>query len=319
MAAHEDAVLTPTSYVNPIELARAVDSRAEPKGDGRWARPLVIAPFLLFEGCALTHAGFLNAAGPIAAGERHLLAEVGMVMLFVVGPVLVLTPLFAWHYRLTNAQDAFRPKWNFSWVLEFFIWIPPTLIVVGLSVALWIGTHRFDPYAPLGGTVMPLEVQAVGFDWKWLFIYPDSDVATVNELVVPVERPVHISLTSATVMQSLFVPQLAGQIYAMPGMTTQLNLSANRAGVFPGQNSQYNGAGFAQDRFSVRALTPAEYELWLTRTRASARPLTNQAVSALAVPSTESQALFFSTAPPDLFQHILEDTRSIPRGAATRP
>ncbi len=142
------------------------------------------------------------------------------------GPVLLLVPIIAWHYRLSNKQSAFKPKWDFSWPLEGLIWIPPAGIVIGLGFLLWHYTHTLDPYRRLPATEPPLEVQAVALDWKWLFIYPDAHIATLNRLAIPVGRPVHISLTSGTVMQSLLVPQLAGQIYAMAGMTSQLNLEA---------------------------------------------------------------------------------------------
>ena len=175
----------------------------------------------------------MNHAGPIAASQWHLYLIVGVVLVFVAGPVLVLTPLIAWHYRLSNKHSAFRPKWTFSWTLEGFIWIPPTGIVIGLGFVLWQYTHTLDPYRPIASDQPALEIQAVALDWKWLFIYPDSQVAAVNQMAIPVGRPVHISLTSGTVMQSMLVPRLAGQIYAMAGMTTQLNLAASEPGVYP--------------------------------------------------------------------------------------
>ncbi len=215
----------------------------------------------------------MNHAGPIAASQWRLYVIVGIVLVFVAGPVLLLTPLIAWHYRLSNKHNAFRPNWDFSWTLEGFIWIPPTGIVIGLGFLLWHYTHALDPYRPLASDQPALEVQAVGLDWKWLFIYPDQRIATVNQLVIPVGRPVHISLTSGTVMQSLLIPQLAGQIYAMAGMTTQLNLAASRPGVYRGENTQFNGAGFQNEKFDVVALPPADYDRWVARVRASAHPL----------------------------------------------
>jgi cytochrome o ubiquinol oxidase subunit 2 len=256
--------------------------------------------------------GFLHSAGPVAAGERHLLIIVGLVMLVVIAPVIVLTPVFAWHYRLANTRNAFRPTWSFSWVLEFFIWIPPTLIVVGLAALLWRSSSQFDPYTRLASPLPPLEVQAIGFDWKWVFIYPDSDIVTVNQLVLPAGRAVHISLTSATVMQSMLIPQLAGQIYAMPGMTTQLNLQADKPGVFAGRNTQYNGEGFPEDDFSVISLTPTDFGSWLARIRSIDRPLTDKIFAELSSKSTEPRALAFSAAPTGLFQQTLARTRSSP-------
>lgn len=271
---------------------------------------------MMLGGCDALRLGFLNAQGPVAASERTLFVNVVLVMLLVIGPVLLLTPIFAWHYRLANTDDAYRPKWNFSWIVEVFIWVPPTLIVVGLAILLWTRTHQLDPYAPLVSNGAPLEVQAVALDWKWLFVYPDARVATINELAIPAGRPVHIRLTSGTVMQSLLVPQLAGQIYAMSGMTTELNLAADRPGVFRGENTQFNGKGFQQQKFSVVSLAPADYESWLARVRATGRPLDADAYRQLFVQSAEPAPILFSSAPADLFEQVLARDRPGPETAA---
>ncbi len=260
---------------------------------------------LLLSGCGALDHGFLNAAGPVAAGERHLFIVVCIVLVFVAGPVLILTPLFAWHYRLSNTRDAYRPKWAFSWLLEGFIWIPPTLIVVGLAVILWTDTHKFDPYARLPGETAPVRVQAIALDWKWLFIYPDQHIATVNELDVPAGRPVHLDLTSATVMQSLLLPRLAGQIYAMAGMSTQLNFAADRPGTFLGENVQYNGKGFQNETFEIIARSPGDYARWVEGVRRSGQSLDGMTYQHLFARSVEPKPLFFSTPPPGLFAHIV--------------
>ena len=200
-------------------------------------RLCAVATALPLAGCSQFHHGVLAAAGPVAEHERHLFLMVCFVMLFVIGPVLLLTPIFAWHYRLANTKSAYRPQWSFSWSLEGLIWIPPAMIVVVLAVFLWRDTHALDPYKPLRADLPATEVQAVALDWKWLFIYPGQQVATVNELVFPADRPVHLTLTSGTVMQSLLFPQLAGQIYAMAGMTTQLNMAVNTPGTYKGENT----------------------------------------------------------------------------------
>jgi cytochrome o ubiquinol oxidase subunit 2 len=264
---------------------------------------------LLLGGCEALKLGVMNHAGPIAASQWRLYLIVGGVLIFVAGPVLVLTPIIAWHYRLSNTHDAFRPKWNFSWTLEGLIWIPPTAIVIGLSFVLWRYTHTLDPYRPIASSQPALEVQAVGFDWKWLFIYPDQRIAVVDQLAIPVGRPVHVSLSSGTVMQSLLIPQLAGQIYAMPGMTSQLNLAASRPGVFRGENTQFNGDGFQNESFDVIALTPPDYARWAAQVRAMAHPLDAPAYAALFRKSSPPKPIFFSSVPPQLFQHILLQTR----------
>ena len=274
------------------------------------ARSTLVAALALLSGCDVWRRGFLNAQGPVAAGERHLFWIVVIVMLFVIGPVLLLTPLFAWHYRLRNSRSAFRPKWDFSWPLEALIWIPPSLIVAGLAVLLWRGAREFDPYTPVPLASAPLEVQAVAFDWKWLFIYPKSGVAAVNELVIPVGRPVHMTLTSTTVMQSLFIPALAGQIYAMGGMTTQLNLAADRAGTFLGENTQFNGVGYPFEKFRVSSVPDADFNRWIARLRSSGAALDGAAVQRLSQKTVEPNPVFFARASPALFDHILAGVRA---------
>lgn len=278
------------------------------KMTARWLC-IVVPSVPLLSGCAVLKLGVVNHAGPIAASQWHLYLIVGAVLLFVAGPVLLLTPIIAWHYRLANKNSAFKPKWIFSWALEGLIWIPPTGIVIGLGFVLWHYTHSLDPYRRIISDQPPLEVQAVALNWKWLFIYPAEGIATVNELDIPVGRPVHISLTSGTVMQSLMVPQLAGQIYAMPGMTTQLNLASSRPGVFSGENTQYNGKGFPYEKFEVLASAPADYARWVDGVRASARPFGVSSFASVSQDSVVKKPIFFSSVPPGLFHHILGQTQ----------
>ena len=270
---------------------------------GRTTRTALILLCLLPGGCAALGRGFLSPAGPVAAATRHEFLIVCLVMLFVIGPVLLLTPLFAWHYRMSNTRSAYRPQWGFNWPLEGFIWIPPTLIVVGLAVYLWQDTHRLDPYKPLPG--QPIEIQAVALDWKWLFIYPAQNVATVNRLVIPAGQPVHLSLTSATVMQSILMPRLAGQIYAMAGMRTQLNFAADAPGSFWGENVQFNGMGFQNQKFDVAALDPDGFAHWLAETRAQPNRLDPAEYESLSRRSTLPHPLAFGAVAPALFDRIV--------------
>ena len=270
---------------------------------------VALLPLFLLSGCAALKLGVMNHAGPIAASQWRLYVIVGIVLIFVAGPVLLLTPLIAWHYRLSNKHHAFRPNWRFSWTLEGFIWIPPIGIVIGLSFVLWDYTHTLDPYRPIVSDQPALEVQAVGLDWKWLFIYPDQRIAAVNQLFIPVGRPIHISLTSGTVMQALLIPQLAGQIYAMAGMTTQLNLAASRPGVYRGENTQFNGTGFQNEKFNVTALPPADYDRWVAQVRASAHSLDDTAYAELFKQSSPPQPVVFSSVPQRLFQDVLAQSR----------
>lgn len=270
------------------------------------ARVTCVSGFcLLLAGCSPLRLGIVAHAGPVAADTWHLYLIVGAVLVFVAGPVLLLVPLFAWHYRLSNRRAAYRPDWDFAWWIEGLIWIPPAAIVIGLGVISWSYTHRLDPYRPLAGHDRPLVVQAIGFDWKWLFVYPDQRVAAVNQLAIPAGRPVRIELTSATVMQSMLVPQLAGQIYAMAGMRTVLNLSASKPGIYRGENTQFNGAGFQEQKFDVVALDPAGYAAWMARVRASARPLDGRALDTLFARATSAHPVFYSDAAPDTFAKVM--------------
>ena len=248
----------------------------------------------------------LAPGGQVMAQERHLFLLVSFVMLFVIGPVLLLTPIFAWYYRLSNTKSAYRPEWAFNWPIEFLIWIPPAVIVSALGVFLWNYTHALDPYKPIASTKPAVRVQAVALDWKWLFIYPDDGIATVNELVFPADRPVHLDLTSGTVMQSLLLPRLAGQIYAMAGMRTELNFAAYAPGEFEGENVQYNGDGFPHQKFPVRALSSNAYATWLAAAQADTRRLDLGAYKQMATVRAVSVPQIFGTVAPNLFGNILD-------------
>ncbi|WP_010683337.1 COX aromatic rich motif-containing protein [Methylobacterium mesophilicum] len=256
-------------------------------------------------GCGVLDHGFMGAAGPVADKTRSLFLLACFILLFVVGPVLLLTPIIAWHYRLSNTKSAYRPKWGFNWSLEGLIWIPPAIIVIVLAVFLWRDTHALDPYKPLVSPNPPVKVQVVALDWKWLFIYPEEGIASVNELAFPSDRPIHLSLTSATVMQSFFVPQLGGQIYAMAGMTTQHNLAASEPGRFRGENTQFNGMGFQNQKFPVLAQSADDYTAWLARARAGGKTLDMNAFKALSARSTQAEPILFGSVTPGLFQSIV--------------
>lgn len=272
-----------------------------------------IVALSLLSGCAALDHGILNAQGPVAAHERHFFIIVCGILLFVWVPIVVLAPVIAWHYRLSNTHHAYRPKWAFSWPLEGFIWIPPIGIVVLLAVLLWPATQKDDPYTRQAGRGTPVRVQAIALDWKWVFIYPDEGVATVNQLAVPAGRPVHLSLTSGTVMQSLLLPQLAGQVYAMAGMRTRMNFAADRPGTYRGENTQFSGKDFARQQFPVVSMSPAAYAGWLARAHRAHRPLDRAAWAALSRPGTSAPQTY-STVPPRLFDRIVAAT-----GGAAHP
>lgn len=253
----------------------------------------------LLAGCGALDHGFLNAQGPVAEHERHLFRIVFGILSFVWVPVIILVPAFAYHYRLSNRNDAFRPKWAFSWPLEGFIWLPPFGIVILLAILLWPATQRDDPYTRLAERGPPLRIQAIALDWKWVFIYPDRHVATVNQLAIPAGRPVQLQLTSGTVMQSLLLPQLAGQIYAMAGMRTKLNFAADRPGSYIGENVQFNGDKFAHQKFAIIAMLPDGYRRWLEKAATVNRPLDAAAWAALSRRATAARSTYSSV--PDRF------------------
>lgn len=300
----------PSSIVETVVMTDIALADPSRRGRPGWivlrlASLLATVALLPLGGCGVLDHGVLGAAGPVADQTRSLFLLVCTILIFVAAPVLLLTPIFAWHYRLSNTKSAYRPQWGFNWPLEGFIWIPPAIIVIVLAVFLWRDTHKLDPYKPLASPYPPIEVQVVALDWKWLFIYPDEGVASVNELVFPADHPVHLSLTSGTVMQSFFVPQLAGQIYAMAGMTTQHNLAASRPGRFRGENVQFNGMGFQNQKFPVLAKSTDGYASWLAQARSGGKTLDAGAYAALAARTLQAEPILFGSVTSGLFQTIL--------------
>src|ERR1700677_3810878 len=192
---------------------------------------------LVLSGCTQ---GVLDPKGSVGAAEKSLIVTSTWVMLIVVVPVIALTLYFAWKYRASNRGAAYAPNWSHSTVIEVVIWTVPTLIILYLGVLTWRTTHELDPYRPLESKVKPINVEVVALDWKWLFIYPDLGIATVNQVEFPVGTPVNFTITSDSVMDSFFIPQLGGQIYAMAGMQTRLHLVANEAGNYAGESANFS-------------------------------------------------------------------------------
>jgi cytochrome o ubiquinol oxidase subunit 2 len=251
-------------------------------------------------------AGVLDPQGPVASAERLILLNATAIMLVVVVPVIVLTIAFAWWYRASNARAAYRPDWSYSGEIELVVWSIPTMVVILLAGVAWTGSHQLDPPRKLESNATPIRIEVVSLDWKWLFIYPDEQVAAVNQLVVPAGAPIEFSLTSATVMNSFFVPQLGSQIYTMPGMTTRLNLLAERPGNYPGLSAQFSGDGFSDMRFLVHAVPASEFEGWLARTRGVGPALSVDAYSKLARASSNTQVQTYGSVDPNLFERIVQ-------------
>jgi len=209
--------------------------------------------------------GILATHGPIGASEKVLLLEALGTMLIVVIPVIVLALSYFWWFRSTNKRAVYRPDWEYSGRIEFTIWMLPLLVVLFLSAIAWSGAHDLDPYRPIESEQKTLNVQVVSMDWKWLFIYPDLGIASINELAVPVGVPINFKLTSATVMNSFFIPSVGGQIYTMAGMQTSLSLQFADAGTYQGLSAQFSGDGFSDMHFPVLATNQAGFEAWIAK------------------------------------------------------
>jgi cytochrome o ubiquinol oxidase subunit 2 len=225
-------------------------------------------------------------------------------MLVVVAPVIVATLAFAWWYRPSNARAARTPDFSYQGSIEFVVWSIPALVVILLGGVAWIGAHQLDPRAPIASEMRPLRVEVVSLDWKWLFIYPDQGVAAVNELVIPANTPVTFRLTSATVMNAFFIPQLGSMIYTMPGMVTHLNLLADRAGAYRGLSANFSGDGFSDMRFTARAIPEDEFRDWVAQTLAGGAALDAAGYAALAKPSSAVKPGTYRLVDPHLFERI---------------
>jgi cytochrome o ubiquinol oxidase subunit 2 len=277
----------------------------------RLRNTLVLPLIALLAGC---NAVVLNPSGDVALQQRNLLIHSTWLMLIIIIPVMALTVLFAWRYRQSNKNARYEPDWHHSTRLELVIWAAPLLIIICLGALTWLGTHLLDPYRPLGRIAKgqavtdehkPLEVNVVALDWKWLFIYPEYGIATVNELAVPVNRPVKMRITSEHVMNSLYIPEMAGQVYAMPGMETQLHGVLNKPVTSKGFSANYSGAGFSGMKFVVRGVSEGEFDAWIAEVRNGADELTRAEYLQLAKPSENDPARHFSSADADLYHAIL--------------
>ena len=256
-------------------------------------------------------ATFIDPAGQIAEDQKSHLVLVTLITLIAIVPVFVLLPLILLRYRRFGKDSEYRPAWEFSLPLEIAMWGVPFALIGILSWFVWQSTHKLDPYRPIDGAGEPVNVQVVGLDWKWLFIYPDLGIASVGEMAIPAERPVAMTLTTDTVMQSFIISALAGQIYAMPGMTTELHLKADREGNFEGENTQYNGNGFTGQKFITRAMDETAFDAWVTDVQSNGVALDQAAYNTLAVRSSQEdahKALATDAMPKDAIFFTLPDT-----------
>ncbi len=288
---------------------RAIRSRSL-RGSRTLRGALLLPLFCLLAGCNMV---VMQPSGDVAMQQRNLvLASTGLMLLIIV-PVIVLTLLFAWHYRASNKSATYDPDWHHSTQLEVVIWAAPLVIIIALGALTWISTHTLDPFRPLAriepgrpvpAETKPLEVEVVALDWKWLFFYPEYGVATVNELAAPVNRPITFKITASSVMNAFYVPALAGMIYAMPGMETKLHAVINKAGVYEGLSSHYSGSGFSRMNFKFHGLDAGGFDAWVAKVKAEGKDLSREAYLELERPSEREPVRYYASFAHGLFGSI---------------
>jgi cytochrome o ubiquinol oxidase subunit 2 len=275
-------------------------------------RVLVLSASFALSGCDWI---VMKPHGDVAQQQAQLIVTSTLLMLLIIVPVIALTLFFAYRYRQSNTEATYAPDWDHSTRLELVIWGAPLLIIIALGAITWISTHKLDPFRPLdriaegkpvAAGVKPLEVYAVSMDWKWLFIYPEQGIALVNEMAAPVDRPIHFRFTSTSVMNTFYVPALAGMIYTMPGMETQLHAVINKAGVYDGQSANYSGAGFSDMRFKFHGLSDEAFARWVETNKAAGNALTRAEVLQLERPSNREPVRRFASVEPGLWSAIVD-------------
>src|SRR5882757_3562450 len=246
----------------------------------------------------------LDPQGPIGAAEKTILIDSVGIMLAIVLPTIVAIFAFAFWFRASNTKAVHWPDWEYSGRIELVVWAIPALTVILLGGVAWIGAHQLDPPKPIAGSSSPLTVQVVSLDWKWLFIYPDQKVATINTLTVPAGVPLQFQLTSASVMNAFFIPQFGSMIYTMNGMTTRLNLRADSVGSFGGLAAHFSGDGFSDMHFDVHVVPPGEFSKWAQDASHAEKALDEPGYGQIAKPSMRNEPAVYRLADPDLFQSI---------------
>lgn len=273
-------------------------------------RGFIFLAAVLLAGCNTV---VMNPSGDIANQQGRLIVISTVLMLLIIVPVIVLILLFAWRYRKNNTAAPYEPDWDHSTQLELVIWGVPLLIIIALGLLTWISTHTLDPYRklsrldaqrPIPENVKPLTVEVVALDWKWLFIYPEQGIATVNELAAPVDVPIEFKITASTVMNSFYIPALAGQIYAMPGMQTRLNAVINKPGEFDGFSANYSGAGFSQMRFKFHGVSQADFDSWVSKVKTEGGALNRTDYVELEKPSIKEPVRYYKTVDATLFHAV---------------
>src|ERR1700694_456128 len=252
----------------------------------------------------------LDPQGPITAAEKTILIDSVAIMLAIVLPTIVAIFCFAYWFRTSNPKARYLPRWAYSGRIELVVWSIPTLTIILLGGVAWIGAHQLDPAKPVEGSAPPLRIQAVSLDWKWLFIYPDQSLSTINTLTVPVGVPLQFQLTSASVMNVFFIPQFGSMIYTMNGMTTRLNLRADSPGTFGGLSAHFSGDGFSDMHFDVHVVPSEEFSKWAQDASRAGQPLDERSYQEIAKPSMKNPPAIYRLADPDLFNAIV--TQKLP-------
>lgn len=273
----------------------------------------VVLGILLIAVAVAVAAGFLHGAnvpvfepkGAVGAKERNLMLFALALSVVVVVPVFTLLGVIAWKYRASNGKAKYRPDNDGNRKLEIIWWLIPGILILILSVVTWVSAHRLDPYKPLASSTKPLRVQVVALDWKWLFIYPEQHVASVNTLALPVDTPVNFEITADAPMNSFWIPQLGGQMYAMPGMSTQLHLIADKAGSYDGSSANISGKGFAGMKFVADATSRADFDRWIQRAQAAPRQLDKNSYGQLAKPSENNPPETYALADNGLYNYVV--------------
>ncbi|WP_045393269.1 ubiquinol oxidase subunit II [Falsirhodobacter sp. alg1] len=256
----------------------------------------------------------LAPAGDVAAQQRDVLVISTLLMLLIIVPVIALVVVIAWKYRASNKDAEYDPEFHHSTRLELVIWSAPLLIIICLGALTWVGTHLLDPYRPLDRVAAgkpitedykPLQVEVVAMDWKWMFIYPEYGIATVNEFATPVDRPVEFSITATSVMNAFYIPAMAGMIYAMPSMETKLHGVLNRPGVYDGLSAHYSGHGFSHMKFKAHAVQPAEFDEWVAKVREEGTALDSTTYAEMEQPSEAVPVTYYNSVEPGLWHAIV--------------
>lgn len=267
----------------------------------------ILADIFLFLKILLTQGNIqlFNPQGLIAFQQRNLLLVYVGLMLIIVIPVLIAGYFIAWKYRSSNTKAKFTPEAKHSIFSEVVVWALPTIIVIIMSVITWNATHQIDPHKAIQSNVKPLTIQVIALQWKWLFIYPEQGIATVNYIMFPEKTPLTFTLTADGPFSSFWIPQLGGQLYAMTGMSQSLHLIADTQGEFRGSNAEISGPGFAGMKFIAKSVSQREFELWVDSVKKSPHALTLEEYEKLAKPSEDTPPIFYASTEGDIFNTIM--------------